>query len=102
MDLSTIRLKVDDTEREWDAAAITRLDRRGDSVSDGARRGVLTGAIVGAVLGAIAGAVWANSGNGSSPLRGATGVGLVGGGFGLGIGVGVDALIRGRTLVYFR
>jgi hypothetical protein len=102
VDLSTIRLKVNDTEREWQETAVYRLERRGDSVRDGARRGVITGAIVGAVLGAIAGATWANSGSGSTPIGGAFGVGLVGAGLGLGIGVGMDALIQGRTLIYYR
>ena len=100
VDLSTIRLKVDNTEREWEQAAVYRLERRGDSVKDGARRGVITGAVVGAILGAIAGATWANSGSGSTPIGGALGVGLVGAGLGLGIGIGMDALIHGRTLIY--
>ena len=102
VDLSTIRLKVNETERQWNEAAVYRLERRGDSVKDGARRGVITGAIVGAVLGAIAGATWANSGSGSTPIGGALGLGLVGAGLGLGIGVGMDALIQGRTLIYYR
>jgi hypothetical protein len=102
VDLSTIRLKVNETEREWEAAALYRLWRRGESVKDGARRGVITGAIIGAVLGAIAGATWANSGSGSTPIGGAFGLGLVGAGFGPGIGVGMDALIQGRTLIYYR
>jgi hypothetical protein len=102
VDLSTIRLKVNGTERQWEEAAVYRLERRGDSVKDGARRGVIAGAVVGAVLGAIAGATWANSGSGSTPIGGALGVGLVGAGLGLGIGVGMDALIQGRTLIYYR
>jgi hypothetical protein len=102
VDLSTIRLKVNETEREWAEPAVYRLDRRGDSVTDGARRGVITGAIIGAILGAIAGATWANSGSGSTPSGGALGLGLVGAGLGLGIGIGTDALIQGRTLIYSR
>ena len=94
VDPSTIRLKANETERQWRSRG-DRLERCGDSVKDGARRGVITGAIVGAVLGAIAGATWANSGSGSTPIGGALGVGLVGAGLGLGIGVGMDALIQG-------
>lgn len=102
VDLSTIRLKVKGTEREWQEAAVYRLERRGDSVTDGARRGIITGAVIGAILGAIAGATWANSGSGSTPSGGALGVGLVGAGIGLGIGVGMDALLQGRTLIFYR
>lgn len=97
---SALRLTVQGSGREWPSAAVYRLERRGDSVKDGARRGAIAGAITGAVLGAIAGATWANSGNGSTPLGGALGLGLVGTGLGVGIGVGLDALIQGRTLVY--
>ena len=102
VDVSAIRLNVKGTEREWEGAAVNRLDRRGDPVKDGARRGLITGGVVGAVLGAIAGATWANSGSGSTPVGGAFGLGLVGTGLGVGIGVGLDALIQGRTLVYAR
>jgi hypothetical protein len=42
------------------------------------------------------------TGSGSTPIGGALGVGLVGAGLGLGIGVGMDALIQGRTLIYYR
>jgi hypothetical protein len=99
---SAVRINVNGSEREWPATKVWRLERRGDSVKDGAKRGVISGAIVGGVLGVIAGATWANSGSGSTPLGGGLGLGLVGAGFGLGIGVGMDALIPGRTLVYQR
>ena len=102
MDASMLRLTVNGTEREWPATAVWRLERRGDSVKDGARRGVLTGAVVGGVLGAIAGATWANSGSGSTPLGGALGLGMVGAGLGLGIGITIDAVVQGRTPVYQR
>jgi hypothetical protein len=100
VDLSKIRLKVNETEREWEAARVYWLERRGDSVEDGAWRGVITGVIVGTVLGAIMGAVY--SGDGASPSGSAIGLGVVGAGFGLGIGVGMDALIQRRTLIYSR
>jgi hypothetical protein len=99
---SALRIDVNGSEHEWPAAKVWRLQRRGDSVKDGAKRGVISGAIIGGVLGVIAGATWANSGSGSTPLGGGLGLGLVGAGFGLGIGVGLDALIPGRTLVYQR
>jgi hypothetical protein len=97
---SALRLTVHGSEREWRSAAVYRLERRGDSVKDGARRGAIAGVIIGATLGAVAGATWANSGSGSTPLGGALGLGLVGTGLGVGIGAGMDALIQGRTLVY--
>lgn len=97
---SALRLNVNGSQREWASGAVYRLERRGDSVKDGMRRGAIAGVIIGATLGAIAGATWANSGNGSTPLGGALGLGLLGTGLGVGIGAGMDALIQGRTLVY--
>src|SRR5262245_16476074 len=39
---SALRLAMNGTETEWTAAAVWRLERRGDSVTDGAARGVVT------------------------------------------------------------
>jgi hypothetical protein len=99
---SSVRLAMDGTEREWAATDVRVLERRGDSVTDGAVRGAVTGALLGAVSGAIAGATWANSGSGTTPARGALGCGMLSAFIGTGIGLAIDALIQGRTTIYQR
>jgi hypothetical protein len=100
---STLRLVADGTEREWSAATIRRLERRGDSL----KNGIIAGAVSGGLFGFFGLATAGGGGGGEAfpivasdrdiliALGALTGAGAA-------IGAGVDALIPGRTLVYQR
>lgn len=99
---SALRLVVDGYERDWGAAAVERLERRGDSLKNGAISGLATGGIFGflAIVAVSAG----GGGQGflvptNGELAGLFGVYM---GLGAGIGAGIDALVPGRTLLYVR
>jgi hypothetical protein len=99
---SALRLIVDGYERDWAAAAVERLERRGDSLKNGAIAGLATGGIFGFfAIAAVSGA-----GGGAFPLVPSDGqIAVVFGAFmglGAGIGAGIDALVPGRTLLYLR
>ena len=100
---SALRLIVDGYERDWGAAAVERLERRGDSLKNGAIAGLATGGIFGFLaIAAVSGA----GGGAAFPLVPSDGqIAVVLGAFmglGAGIGAGIDALVPGRTLLYLR
>jgi hypothetical protein len=102
---SALRLIVDGYERDWGAAAVERLERRGDSLKNGAISGLATGGIFGFL--AIGAVIRAGGGGGEAfPLVPSNGqIAVVFGAFmglGAGIGAGIDALVPGRTLLYLR
>jgi hypothetical protein len=76
----------------FEADARKILHRHGDSLSNGAWIGLCTGAVLGSAL--IVGAV--GEGHGGLALIAAAFYG----GVGAGIGVGIDALVRGRQVIY--
>jgi hypothetical protein len=98
---SALRLIVDGYERDWGAAAVERLERRGDSLKNGALVGLTTGGIFGLL--AIGAAFGAGGSSGLVPTNGQI-AGVFGAfmGLGAGIGAGIDALVPGRTLLYLR
>lgn len=100
---SALRLVVNGYERDWGAAAVERLERRGDSLKNGAIAGLATGGVFGFL--AIV-AVSAGGGGEAFPLVPGNGqIAVLFGAFiglGAGIGAGIDALVPGRTLLYLR
>lgn len=93
-----IVLVVDGVERRFEAARVKRIDKRGDSL----RNGAVIGAVVGAALGLLGmGLADCPGANASGPCPGfrAAGV-LVSTGFYAAVGTGIDALRDGRTTVY--
>jgi hypothetical protein len=98
LDPDSLVLLVGDTERRFDAARVRRIEKRGDSLRNGAR----IGAIVGAAMGLIAAGISDCPGNdpgGSCPGTRAAGVLLSTGAYAA-IGTGIDALVVGRTTLY--
>ncbi len=94
----SLTLSVDGTERQFNLAHVTRIDRRGDSL----RNGALTGALVGAGLGLATAGLSDCSGRdpgGSCPGMRA-GVFLFSTAVYAAIGTAIDALVVGRTTVY--
>ena len=91
-------LLVGDTERRFDAARVNRIEKRGDSL----RNGAFIGAIVGAAMGLLVAGISDCPGNdpgGSCPGTRAAGV-LLSTGVYAAIGTGIDALVVGRTTLY--
>lgn len=98
LDPDSIVLLVGDVEHRFDAARVRRIDKRGDSL----RNGAFIGAIVGAAVGVIAAGISDCPGNdpgGSCPGTRAAGFLLSTGAYAA-IGTGIDALVVGRTTLY--
>ena len=83
---------VGDDERRFGRDVITRVERAGDSL----RNGAIAGAVVGGVIGLVTALLVADS-----PGDGILGV-AINVGFYTGVGTGIDAIVQGRTLVYQR
>jgi hypothetical protein len=93
----SIVILVDGGERRFEAAHVRRVQKRGDSVKNGA----IIGAVVGAVLGAIGSGIADCPGSGSGGCAAArVGMFAVSTGVYTAIGAGIDSLIAGRTTVY--
>jgi hypothetical protein len=98
LDPDALVLLVDSTERRFEAARVKRIQRRGDSLKNGA----IIGAVVGGVMGALAAGISdCPSFDGSDGCPG-TRVGLFFFSVGVysAIGTAIDALIPGRTTIY--
>ena len=95
---SALILLVDGTERSFEAARVRRIEKKGDSL----RNGAIIGAIVGVVFGLIGAGMSDCPGDdpgGSCPGARAA-LFLFSTGAYAAIGTGVDALLPGRTLLY--
>jgi hypothetical protein len=94
---SALTINIDGVTRTFTPAEVTKVDRRGDSLKNGA----LIGAAVGLFTGLIGDCPRAGSNNRSDGCPGAR-VGYVFGGAAIwaGIGAGIDALIPGRTRLW--
>jgi hypothetical protein len=90
-------LLVDGTERRFETARVARIQKRGDSL----RNGAIIGAVVGGVLGIISAGIAECPGRetGGCPGTRATFF-LMSTGVYSAIGTGIDALIPGRTTLY--
>ena len=91
-------LLVDGAERRIDAARVTRIQKRGDSLRNGAVIGAIAGAVMGVVAGGISDCPGADPGGRCPGVRAAAF--LVSTGVYTAIGTGIDALVTGRTTVY--
>lgn len=91
-------LLVGDSEHRFEAARVRRIEKRGDSL----RNGASIGAIVGVAMGLLAARISDCPGNdpsGSCPAARAAGV-LLSTAVYAAIGTGIDALVVGRTTLY--
>lgn len=98
LDPDSLVLLVGDTERHFDAAGVRRIDRRGDSLRNGAIIGAIVGVAVGLFAANLADCPGDDS-SGSCPGVRAAGV-LLSTGTYAAIGIGIDALVIGRTTLY--
>jgi hypothetical protein len=94
LDPDAIVLMVGDVERRFEAARVTRIEKRGDSL----RNGVIVGALVGTAF-AMLGAKISDC-PGSDPGGPCTGFRVATVLMTTAIGAGIDALVVGRTTLY--
>jgi hypothetical protein len=96
----SIVIVVDNMERRFEAARVLRIQRRGDSL----RNGAVIGAIVGVPMGLLSAGLSDCIGSETSASDGCPGsrVALVAASAGIyaAMGAGIDALIHGRTTLY--
>jgi hypothetical protein len=92
----SIVILVDGNERRFDAARVKRVQKRGDSVKNGA----IIGAIVGAVLGGISAGIADCPGSESDCGGFRVAAVAISTGVYTAIGAGIDALVAGRTTLY--
>ena len=89
---------VEGTEQRFDAARVQRIDRRGDSLKNGAWIGAALGVLFGSITAGISDCPGSDPGGDCTGFRIGTFVGALG--IYTAIGVGVDAMIVGRTRVF--
>ncbi|MEX2273071.1 MAG: hypothetical protein WD690_16485 [Vicinamibacterales bacterium] len=100
LDMREAVLLVGDQERRFDLAKVRRIEKRGDSLKNGALIGAAFGLLGGLLIGALGtcepppGVV--TNCEDASPIA----IGVVGGLLYGAVGAGIDALIRGRTVLY--
>jgi hypothetical protein len=96
IDPDSIVILVDSHERRFDAARVTRVQKRGDSLKNGAIIGAIVGAVIGGISGGIADCPGSELNCGGfrvAAIAISTGVYSA-------IGAGIDALVPGRTTLY--
>jgi hypothetical protein len=91
-------LLVGGAERRFEAARVRRIQRRGDSLRNGALIGAIVGVAMGVVVGGISDCPGDNRGGSCPGSRAA--MFLVSTGVYAAIGTGIDALVPGRTTLY--
>lgn len=98
LDPDSLVLLVGDTEHQFDAARVRRIEKRGDSLRNGAVIGAVVGAAMGLIAAGISDCPGADPG-GSCPGARAAGF-LLSTGVYAAVGTGIDALVVGRTTLY--
>jgi len=96
LDADGVSLLVDDVRRRYDRSSIRRIDRRGDSLRNGAMIGAGIGAGFGALLSGMADCPGGGAGCAAARLSFV----IINAGLYAGMGVGIDALVTGRTTIY--
>ena len=94
----SIVLLVDGAERRFETARVARIQKRGDSLRNGAIIGAVVGVAMGIVTAGISDCPGDHPGGGCAGSRAA--LFLVSTGVYFAIGTGIDALIPGRTTLY--
>ena len=97
-DTDSLVMLIDGMERRFDAAHVRRIDRRGDSLKNGAWIGAALGVLFGSVAAGISDCPGDDPGGSCTGFR----VGTFAGALGIytAIGVGVDALIVRHTRIF--
>jgi hypothetical protein len=98
LETNSLVMLVDGAEQRFDAARVQRIDKRGDSLKNGAWIGAALGVLFGSISAGISDCPGDNPGGSCSGFRAATFVGALG--IYTAIGTAVDAMIVGRTRVF--
>src|SRR5262245_54333490 len=98
LDADSLVMLVDGAKQRFDAERVRRIDRRGDSLKNGAWIGAALGVLFGSIAAGISDCPGDDPGGNCAGFR----IGTFAGALGIytAIGVGVDALIPGRTRIF--
>lgn len=102
LDNKSVVLIVDGREREFDLAHVWSVQKRGDSLKNGAIIGSVVGLGMGILSGGFADCRTSNGHYGSCGAGARIAMAALSTGIYGSIGVGIDALIQGRTTLYQR
>jgi hypothetical protein len=94
----SVVLMVDGSERRIEAARVSRIDRRGDSLRNGALIGLGVGVLMGLFTSGFSDCPGDNRSGNCPGTRAA--IFAVSSGFYSAVGAGIDALVKGRTRLY--
>ena len=100
LERDAIAILVEGQELEFEASRVQRLDKRGDSLRNGAYIGAVVGLVMGLVSAQIADCVDDTGRVGSCGAATKVGVTMLSSGLYAAIGTGIDAVVRGRTTLY--
>ena len=100
LDSDALVILVEGQELRFETARVKRLDKRGDSLKNGAYIGAVVGLVMGILVARIADCVNDTGRVGSCGSGTQIGFAMLSTGLYSAIGVGIDALIRGRTTLY--
>ena len=98
LDTDALVLLVNGTEQRFEAARVQRIDKRGDSLRNGALIGAAVGVLFGSISAGISDCPGDDPGGGCPGFR----VGAFAGALGIytALGTAVDAMVVGRTRVF--
>jgi hypothetical protein len=97
IDADSISLLVNGNERSFERARVRRLQKRGDSLKNGALIGAGVGVVLASITAAVADCPTASDTSGPGAK---VGLAILGTAIYTGVGVGIDALVTGRTTMY--
>ena len=100
LDRDALVVLVEGQELQFEVAQVQRLDKRGDSLTNGAYIGAVVGLVMGILSARIADCTDDTGRVGSCGAGTQVGIGMLSAGLYAVIGTGVDAVIRGRTTLY--
>ena len=100
LDPDSLVLLVEGQEVRFEAARVRRLDKRGDSLKNGAYIGAVVGLVMGILSAGLADCVDDSGRVGSCGPGTQIGFATLSAGVYSAIGTGIDALVQGRTTLY--
>lgn len=100
LDEQSILILVDGQQRRFDLEKVRRVQKRGDSLKNGAIIGAVFGAVIGGLTGGMADCRQADGHIGACGAGARIAMTLVSTGVYSAIGTGIDAAIQGRTTLY--
>ncbi|MBE3075258.1 MAG: hypothetical protein IMZ75_09985 [Actinobacteria bacterium] len=99
-DNESIVILVNGQERQFELGGVRKIEKRGDSLKNGAIIGAVVGLVFGALTGGMADCKQSDGSFGECGAGTRAGMALVSAGIYGAIGAGIDAAIPGRTTLY--